>query len=198
MVRDVLIPELLRVHFAAVATRPVLTLRKGVGARRNIRRKDRLIARLEGGRGAVDLYNVDGTPFVDWLLTQHIVSVWREDTVGGLDVVRPMAVDVHHAVIGHGIVALEPQLNGVHVELALFEVFDPPRARRILGRVGIPEGNGRELRGVAAIHFLPALVGDLVLVGIGSGDRRGRAWRLAGRVVGLHVVDVQVMEGFVF
>ena len=109
-----------------------------------------------------------------------------------------MTVDVHHAVIGHGIVALEPQLNGVHVELALFEVFDPPRARRILGRVGIPEGNGRELRRVAAIHFLPALVGDLVLVGIGGGDRRGRARRLAGRVVGLHVVDVQVMEGFVF
>ena len=77
-------------------------------------------------------------------------------------------------------------------------MFDPPRARRILGRVGIPEGNGRELRRVAAIHFLPALVGDLVLVGIGGGDRRGRARRLAGRVVGLHVVDVQVMEGFVF
>ena len=109
-----------------------------------------------------------------------------------------MTVDVHHAVIGHGIVALEPQLNGVHVELALFEVFDPPRARRILGRVGIPEGNGRELRRVAAIHLLPALIRDLVLVGIGNGDRRGRARRLAGRVVGLHVVDVQVMEGFVF
>ena len=109
-----------------------------------------------------------------------------------------MTVDVHHAVIGHGIVALEPQLNGVHVELALFEVFDLLHARHVHCRIGIPEGNGRELRGVAAIHFLPALVGDLVLVGIGSGDRRGRAWRLAGRVVGLHVVDVQVMEGFVF
>ena len=77
-------------------------------------------------------------------------------------------------------------------------MFDPPRARRILGRVGIPEGNGRELRRVAAIHLLPALIRDLVLVGIGNGDRRGRARRLAGRVVGLHVVDVQVMEGFVF
>ena len=108
MVGDVLIPELLRVHFAAVATRPVLTLRKGVGARRNIRRKDRLIAHLEGGRGAVDLYNVDGTPFVDWLLTQHIVSIGRKDAVDGLDVVHPMTVDVHFAVISHGIVALEP------------------------------------------------------------------------------------------
>ena len=109
-----------------------------------------------------------------------------------------MTVDVHIAVIGHGIVALEPQLNGVHVELTIFEVFNPPRARRILGRVGIPEGNGREPRRVAGIHLFPALVGDLVLVGIGSGDRRGRTRRLTGRVVGLHVVDVQVMEGFVF
>ena len=110
-----------------------------------------------------------------------------------------MTVDVHIAVIGHGIVALEPQLNGVHVELALFEVLDPPRARRILGGVGIPEGNGYRLPGFhIELHLFPALVGDLVLVGIGSGDRRGRAWRLAGRVVGLHVVDVQVMEGFVF
>ena len=110
-----------------------------------------------------------------------------------------MTVDVHIAVIGHGIVALEPQLNGVHVELALFEVLDPPRARRILGGVGIPEGNGYRLPGFhIELHLFPALVGDLVLVGIGSGDRRGRAWRLAGGVVGLHVVDVQVMEGFVF
>ena len=190
MVCNVLIPELLGVHFAAVATRPELTLRKGVGTHRNTRRKDRLIARLEGGRGTVDLDNVDGTPFVDRLLAQHIVSVWREDAVDGLDVVRPMAVDVHHAVIGHGIVVLEPQLNGIHVELALFKVLDLPRARRILGRVGIPEGNGLELRRVAAIHLLPALIGDLILIGIGGRNRRGRTRRLAGRVVGFHIVDV--------
>ena len=199
MVRDVLIPELLRVHFAAIAAHPVLTLRKGVGARRNTRRKDRLIARLKGGRGAINLDNVDGAPFVDWLLAQHIVSVWGEDAVDGLDVVRPMTVDVHIAVIGHGIVALEPQLNGVHVELALLEVVNLLHARLVLCGIGIPEGDGYRLPGFhIELHFLPALVGDLVLVGIGSGDRRGRARRLAGRVVGLHVVDVQVMEGFVF
>ena len=198
MVRDVLIPELLRVHFAAIAARPELTLRKGVGARRNIRRKDRLIARLEGGRDAVDLNNVDGTPFVDWLLTQHIVSIGRKDAVDGLNVVYPMTVDVHIAVISHGIVALEPQLNGIHVELALFEALDPPRARRILSGVGIPEGNGRKLRRVAAIHLFPALIGDLILVGIGGRNRRGRTRRLTGRIVGFHIVDVQILEGFVF
>ena len=198
MVRDVLIPELLRVHFAAITAHPVLTLRKGVGARRNTRRKDRLIARLKGGRDAINLDNVDGAPFVDWLLAQHIVSVWGEDAVDGLDVVRPMTVDVHIAVIGHGIVALEPQLDGINVELALFEVVNLLHARRVLCGVGIPEGNGLELRRVAAIHLFPALIGDLILIGIGSGDRRGRARRLAGHVVGLHVVDVQVMEGFVF
>ena len=190
MIRDVLIPELLRVHFAAIAARPELTLRKGVGTRRNVRRKDRLIARLEGGRGAVDLDNVDGPPFVNRLLAQHIVSVWREDAVDGLDVVRPMTVDVHHAVIGHGIVALEPQLNGVHVELALLEVVNLLHARRVLCGVGIPEGNGLELRRVAAIHLFPALIGDLILIGIGGRNRRGRTRRLAGRVVGFHIVDV--------
>ena len=101
-----------------------------------------------------------------------------------------MAVDVHHAVIGHGIVVLEPQLNGVHVELALFEVVNLLHARLVLCGVGIPEGNGLELRRVAAIHLFPALIGDLILIGIGGRNRRGRTRRLAGRVVGLHVVDV--------
>ena len=110
-----------------------------------------------------------------------------------------MTVDVHFAVIGHGIVALEPQLNGVHVKLALFEVVNLLHARRVLCGVGIPEGNGYRLPGFhIELHFFPALVGDLVLVGVSSGNRRGRAGRLAGRVVGLHVVDVQVMDGFVF
>ena len=198
MVGNVLVPELDGIYFAAVATRPELTLREGVGARRNIRRKDRLIARLEGGCGAVDLYNVDGTPFVDWLLAQHIVSIGRKDAVDGLDVVHPMAVDIHFAVISHGIVALEPQLNRVHVKLSLFEVLDPPRARRILGGVGIPESNRRELCRVTAVHFLPALVGDLVLVGVGGRNRRGRTRRLAGRIVGFHIVDVQILEGLAF
>ena len=199
MVRDVLIPELLRVHFAAVATRPVLTLKDGVRIHRSTRRKDRLIARLEGGRGTVDLDNVDGPPFVDRLLAQHIVGVWREDAVDGLDVVRPMTVDVHIAVIGHGIVALEPQLNGVHVELALFEVVNLLHARHVLRGVGIPEGNGYRLPGFhIELHLFPALIGDLILIGIGSRNRRGRTRRLAGRIVGFHIVDVQILEGFVF
>ena len=164
MIRNVLIPELLRVHFAAIAARPELTLRKGVGGRRNIRRKDRLVARLKDSRGAVDLDNVDCPPFINRLLAQHIVS--------------------------HGIVALEPQLNGIHVELALFEVVDLLHARRVHCGIGIPEGNGLELRRVAAIHLFPALIGDLILIGIGGRNRRGRTRRLAGRIVGFHIVDV--------
>ena len=116
--------------------------------------------------------------------------MWREDAVGGLDVVRPMTVDVHFAVISHGIVALEPQLNGIHVELALFEVVDLLHARRVHCGIGIPEGNGLELRRVAAIHLFPALIGDLILIGIGGRNRRGRTRRLAGRIVGFHIVDV--------
>ena len=67
-------------------------------------------------------------------------------------------------------------------------------ARRVLCGVGIPEGNGREFRGVTAVHFLPALIRDLVLVGIGGRDRSRCAWSLTGCVVGLHVVDIQVLE----
>ena len=78
------------------------------------------------------------------LLAQHIVSVWREDAVDGLDVVRSMTVDVHIAVIGHGIVALEPQLNGVHVELSLFEVVNLLHARRVLRGVGYQKATGTD------------------------------------------------------
>ena len=199
MVGDVLVPELNGIYFAAVAARPELALENRVGTRRSTRRKDRPVARLKGGHGTANLDKVDCPPLINRSLAQHIASVGREDAVDGLYVVHPTAIDVHIAVIGHGIVALEPQLNGVHVELALFEVLDPPRARRILGRIGIPEGNGYRLPGFhIELHFLPAFAGDLVLVGIGSGNRRGRARYLAGRVVGLHAVDVQVMEGFVF
>ena len=54
------------------------------------------------------------------------------------------------------------------------------------------------MRRVATVHFLPALVGDLVLLGISGRNRRRRTRRLTVRVVGLHVVDVQIPEGFVF
>lgn len=99
MVGDVLVPKLDGIHLTAVAPRPELTLKDRARIHRSTRRKDQPVARLEGGRGAVDLNNVDGTPFVDWLLTQHIVSIGRKDAVDGLNVVYPMTVDVHIAVI---------------------------------------------------------------------------------------------------
>lgn len=109
-----------------------------------------------------------------------------------------MAVDVHVAVIGHGKAVLEPQLDRIHVKLALFEVGDLLHTRRILARVGIPEGNGHRLPGFhIELHFLPALVSDLVLVGIDGGDRRGRTRGLARCVIGLHVFDGQVLEALV-
>ena len=111
---------------------------------------------------------------------------------------RPLAVNVHVVVLGQSVVALEPQLKGIHVELALFEVINLLHARRVLCGVGIPEGNGRELPGVAAVHLLPTLIGNLILVSIGGRNRRGRTRRLTGCIVGLHVVDVQVLEGLVF
>ena len=67
-------------------------------------------------------------------------------------------------------------------------------ALRVLCGVGIPKGNGRKFRGVTAVHFLPTLIRDLVLVGIGGRDRSRCAWSLTGCVVGLHVVDIQVLE----
>lgn len=52
--------------------------------------------------------------------------------------------------------------------------------------------------GVSSVGSLPsispALIRDLVLVGIGGRDRSRCAWSLTGCVVGLHVVDIQVLE----
>ena len=199
MVRDVLVPKLHGVHVATVAACPVLALENDIRAFRGTCREDWLVACLEGGRGAIDLDKVDGLHFHDRLLAQHIRRVRREHAFDGLEgIAHPMTVDVHVVVISQGVAVLEPQLNGVHVEFALFELGDLLHARRVLAGIGIPEGYGRELAGVATVHFLPAFVGDFVLVGIGGRDRRGRAWSLARCIVGLHVIDVQVLKSFLF